>query len=328
MTVMVTGGTGFLGTYLVHHLVEDKGLENEVVVFDRLSAFRWPSEAWDRVVMVTGDVLELEELEAAITRYGVDRIVHFAFALGAPAPDRVVPLVRLQCMGTANVFEAARRAGVKRIVLGSSVAVYGPQPVDRLTEDLPCMPDALYGACKVFCEQLADHFTRSSDLEILTLRFGSVFGLGRADRGSYRSGLLAPRDRDFRANIELAVGGVPMVDPKTDAVADFCYGFDAAEAVWLALSTERPSHCVYNVTGEDRRISDFMSCVRRLLPNAPVDEEAERTGMLHPLLSTERIRADLGFVPRYTMESGLDDYLNRAADAQATARRAGTGEDG
>jgi len=313
MTILITGGTGFLGTYLANYLVDEKGCENEVVVFDRSDEFRWPWRTQDRVISVIGDVLRTDDVASVVEKYDVDQIVHLAAAVGAPDPERVIPFVELECMATANVFEVARTHDVQRVVVGSSIAAYGPQDVDELVETIPPTPDHLYGACKLWAEHLASHYTTELGVDSIVLRLGSIFGLGRSTRGSYGSGLIGV-PRDFRSSVEQAVAGGPLLKPFLDPVVDFCYAYDAALAVWCALTVDSPPHRLFNVAAERRRVSEFVSYAQTLIPEARV-EETEKAGALHRVMNTDRIRAELGFTPQYTMESGLDDYVARARAA-------------
>src|SRR5262245_11689433 len=149
MRVLITGGTGFLGADLARHLVREVGLEG-VVLFDQYPRPDRVAEIRDRVTIVRGDVLEPQELLAALRRHNVDRVIHLAFILGQPDPERLVPYLRVQCMGTANVFEAARLHGAARVVYASSVAAYGLKPIGTppVDEDVPPAPDTYYGISK------------------------------------------------------------------------------------------------------------------------------------------------------------------------------------
>ena len=315
-SVMVTGGTGFLGSYVAYHIALNRGCDR-VVVFDRNPRTRALGEVGEALTYVAGDVNELEDVVGAMEQHDVDRVVHLAFAVGEPGPGHMVPYVRVQCMGTVNVLEAARTVGVRRVVLGSSVAAYGRKGSDQvLTEDLPPSPDHVYGSAKVFTEDLARWYVERHGLEIPALRFGSIYGLGRGNRGSYRSGILAAdRAPDFRAAIEVALRGGAVTMPGSEAVADFCYALDAAEAVWLALSADTLEFPIYNVTAERRPLRDFTECFRALLPDADVTMADAGIGAVHQLMSTDRIRKSLGFRPVYTLETGLADYLARARAA-------------
>ena len=136
MATMITGGTGFLGSYLARHLVQEKG-DTDLVLYDMYPTMSRVADIQDRVTIVQGDVLEPQELLAAMQRHDVDRVVHLAFILGGSGNHKEVPYLRVQCMGTANVFEACRIHGVKRVVYASSVAVYGGNPKRRASQPYP-----------------------------------------------------------------------------------------------------------------------------------------------------------------------------------------------
>ena len=240
MAIMITGGTGFLGSYLARHLLLEKGV-GDVVLFDRYPDLRRLADAADRATVVEGDVLEPQELLAAMDRHRVERVVHLAFGVGGPAPERIVPYARVQTMGTANVFEAARLHGAVRVVNASSLAVYGPHEAASLREDDPKRPDSLYGACKLWGEHLAETYNREHGMEIVSLRPCSVFGLGRAWRGSFASGLVRVRGLPhYMALAELAARGEPIAMPPGGQLADWCYA--AAEAWWPGGERGRLPH--------------------------------------------------------------------------------------
>ncbi len=314
MAIMITGGTGFLGSYLARHLLLEKGVE-DVVLFDRYPDLRKIEDVVDRVTVVEGDVLEPQELLAAMDRHRVERVVHLAFGVGGPAREKVVPYARVQTMGTANVFETARLHGVSRVVNASSLAVYGPHEERSLTEDDAKRPDSLYGACKLWSEHLADTYNDQYGMDIVSLRPCSVFGLGRAWRGSFASGVVAVSDLPhYMALTEVAVRGESITMPPGDQLADWCYAADAAEAWWLALTVEDPPHRAYNMRAEQRPIGDYTAQLRRLLPEARI-EVSEEPVYVGQLMDNTLIREELGFEPKYSIETGLEDYVERIRSA-------------
>lgn len=188
MAVLITGGTGFLGSYLTRHLVQEKGIKGkELVLFDRYPNTERIAEVADRVTLVTGDITEPTELAAAIKHYGVDQVYHLAAILGDPPSGQVISYMKVMCDGTLNVFETCRILGVKRVVYGSSVAVYlggsrwrgARKPGEELDEDDAPNPFGFYGMCKLYSEHLAALYTRRFGLETVGLRPTSVFGMGR-----------------------------------------------------------------------------------------------------------------------------------------------------
>lgn len=312
MTLLITGGTGFLGSYLTRYALLEGG-EQRVVVLDRYAERGRIADALDRVTVIEGDVADPETVKAAIERYGIDRIAHFAFILGSPAPGQMLPYVRVQCLGTANVFEAARLAGVKRVLFASSVAAYGKQDASLLAEDLIPNPDNPYGSAKAWGEALGRHYRHELGLEVVSLRFGSTFGLGRAWRGSYSSGLLEPpREVHYMARVEDAVRGKPIEMPRDDTLADWTYAADAAQAAWLALTADDPRHDLYNVSAARLPVGLYTQAMRELLPEAEISvSTTELPGHAHPPMDNGRLTTDLGFRPRYDLKRGLEDYIER-----------------
>jgi UDP-glucose 4-epimerase len=321
MAVLITGGTGFLGSYLTRHLVREKGIAGkDLVLFDRYPNKNRIADVLDDVILITGDITEPTELAAAVKSYNIEQVYHLAAILGDPTPTQVVSYMKVMCDGTLNVFETSRILGVKRVVYASSVAVYGrasfrgKQRGDELDEDDPPSPGGFYGMCKLYSENLAALYSKRFGLETVGLRPTSVFGLGRGARGSYASGLLPPQDVHYMVLPELAAVGKPVQMPPDDTESDWIYAADAAEAWYRAMYTPKPSRLVYNMTAERRRMADVTAHLRKLLPEAQIGISDKRVGTV-PNMSCENLRKDLGFEPRYSMESGLTDYLNRARKA-------------
>jgi nucleoside-diphosphate-sugar epimerase len=309
MAILITGGTGFLGSYLARFLLE-QGVE-EIVLFDRFPSDERIGDIRDAVTVVEGDMLEPQELSAVIARHGVDRIAHLASMPGLAAPEKFVPYLRQGCMGTANVFETARLHGIKRVVTASSAAVYGGGIVDRpVTEDDHPRPGELYGACKLWSEHVAQYYNGVHGMEIVCMRICSTVGLGRLNRASLQSGLMAPETVLYTAFLELAALGEPVTMPPDDQLLDFLYAADAAQAWWLGLTAERFEHWVFNLRGEQRLGADWTRVLRELLPDAQIGV-SDKPMLAPQVLDSTRLVEELGFRPRYTLETGLADYLER-----------------
>ena len=312
MTILVTGGTGFLGSYFTRYALEEGG-EARVVVLDKYIDRARIADVLDRVILIEGDVSDPDTVRAAVETYGVDRVAHFAFILGSPLPGQMIPYVQVQTVGTANVFEAARAAGAQRVLFCSSVAAYGDQDAAILTEDLIANPTNPYGSSKLWGEALGRHYTQELGLEVVSLRFGSTYGLGRAWRGSYSSGLLRPPAQvHYMARIEAAVRGQPIEMPRDDAEADWTYAGDAAQAAWLALTAGHLPHHLYNVSTERCCVGDFTKVLRELVPEATIaTARDEAPGNAHAPMDASRLKEDLGFAPKFTLRSGIEDYIRR-----------------
>jgi UDP-glucose 4-epimerase len=317
LAIMITGGTGFLGSYIARYLVKEQARE-DVVIFDRGPDHDRIADIADKVTVVQGDVHESTDLIAAIQQHDIDAIVHMAFIAGVEEPGRALPYLRFQTMATATVFDCARLMGIKRVVNASSHAVYTHREDGKaIAEDEPLRPSGgLYGACKVWTEHVADNYNQRYGMEIISLRLQSAYGIGRVDRAkTWTGGLINTsgwKQPNYRANAELAALGHPVVMPPDEQIDDFLHAFDTAQAVWLAATRPMPEHAVFNVANEHRPIGDYTRILRELLPDAEITvSDRVRTSLT--LLDTSRIRQELCFAPQYPLEKGLAEYI---ADVQ------------
>ena len=122
MSVMVTGGTGFIGNRIIRKLLE-RG--EEVVCFDLAPPRGNLAQYLDRITMYRGDITQLPQLMEAVNALGVKRIIHMAALLPPDTEERPHFAMQVNIGGTNNVFEAARWCGIERVVYASSIAVYG-----------------------------------------------------------------------------------------------------------------------------------------------------------------------------------------------------------
>ena len=316
MSIMITGGTGFLGSYLARYLVKEQGL-SDLVILDKNANAERIQDIQDQVVVVQADVQEPLEVLGAMQKHNVDRVIHMAFIAGSEEPGKALPYLRFQCMATATVYDCARLHGIKRVVNASSHGVYGAAIDARLLdEDAPLRPGpSLYGACKVWTENVAENYNLKYDMEIISLRLQSAYGIGRVDRGrKWAGGMLAStmwKQPNYRANAELAVLGHPVTMPPSEMLDDFIHAEDTAQACWLAATVDKPRHSVFNVSNEHRPVGDYTRILRDLVPDAVV--QVAETSRLPALLDNTRIRAELGFSPKYSLETGLTAYVNQVA---------------
>ena len=312
MAILITGGTGFLGAHLTRLLVIEKG-RTDVVLFDHNPTIDRIADVADAVTVVNGDILEPHQLMHAMSAHDVDTVAHFAFMSGTNHPERTLPYVRLTCDGTANVFEAARLHGIRRVVNASSSAVWSP-PFDEEKTEEHANPRILYGATKLWTEHLANTFNQQHAMEILSLRVTATMGRGRLDKGSRAAGLMGPDVIHFMAAPELAARGQAVTMPPDDQPTEFLYARDAAEAWWCAMTAPRPQHTVFSLTSERRTAGDLTRALRQLLPDAQIDVSTTPV-FPGPLMSNSRLVQELGFEPHYTLEAGVAAYLEDVARA-------------
>jgi len=292
--VLVTGGSGFLGRHLVEQLTAGG---DRVVSYNR-DHTEHPSPA---VTSVQGELYDVGRLVRVCSEHGVERIVHTA-AMSHPTVSFEMPVGTFAANvdGTLHVFEAARLAGVARIVSFSSEAVFGdhPEPVD---EDTAFRPDSPYAVTKVTGELLAGLYNRHYGLDIVSLRPTELYGPGnRMPSYVYEMARAAVDGRALR----IATGG--------DHRFDLVHVRDVAHAAELALQAEDRSRDAFNVGGGARpSLREVADALAAIVPGADVaigpgrvDRHYEQ-GPWDPRVARE----ELGYRPEWDLGRGLADYV-------------------
>ncbi|WP_225753400.1 NAD(P)-dependent oxidoreductase [Actinotalea sp. Marseille-Q4924] len=276
MRIAVTGGTGKLGRHVLHRLREDG---HEVLNLDR------SGERSRELVLV--DLTDYGQVADVILglddrHSGLDAVVH----LGAiPAPGLVpdAATFRNNMLSTYNVFQAARRAGIRRIVYASSETVLGlpfdtPPPYVPVDEEYPARPESTYSLVKHLEEQMAIQLTRwDPELSITALRFSNVMDV--EDYAEFPS---------FDADAQLRRWNLwAYID-----------GRDGAQAVARALERAEPGFEAFVIANADTVMSrSSAELVAEVYPGVPV---AKEVGEHETLLSIDKARRVLGYEPQHS----------------------------
>ena len=179
MSIMVTGGTGFIGNRIVRKLAE-RG--EDVVCFDLAPPRANLDPYLDRIQVYRGDITQVPHLLEAINTHGVHKIIHMAALLPPDTEDRPHFGMLVNIQGTNNVFEVARWTGVQRVVYASSIAVFGVQETfgERPgNEDDLSAPVNVYGMTKAANDFAAGKYIDRYGLDLRGVRICTVFGHGR-----------------------------------------------------------------------------------------------------------------------------------------------------
>src|SRR5262245_43366829 len=168
--ILITGGTGLVGAYATGMLLErgERPVLFDVALNERLLAAVGVDAS--KVTLVRGDMMDLPAIIATLRDYDCDRIIHLAAFLGAEVQLRPYSGVRLNFMGTVNVFEAARLEKISRIIFPSSGTVYlgslgeGLQQID---ESIPMNPPSVYAATKASCEFMGRAYAKRYGFEFI-----------------------------------------------------------------------------------------------------------------------------------------------------------------
>lgn len=287
MRVLITGGSGFLGAWIVRKLHETG---HELRVLDlsaepRTIAAIAGAEAAAAVTMTAGDVADGDSLTAAAA--GCDAIIHLAGMLTAACAADPLRGARVNLMGTLNVFEAARRHGIARLAYASSAAVFGPE--DGTT---PC-PVTHYGAFKLAGEGAARAYHREHGLGSTGFRPYIIYGPGR-DSGMTAGPTLACR---------AAVRGEAFHIPYSGS-SGMVYVEDVADAFCQAVAAPARDAEVFNLSGEHVRTEAIAEDIRAIVPGAAIT--AGGPALPFPaVIPDEATFARFPGLPRTTLREGI-----------------------
>jgi UDP-glucose 4-epimerase len=318
MSVLVTGGAGYIGSHMVHALV-DAG--ESVVVIDNLST-GFAAFLPEDVALAVGDAGDESLVTSAISRYGVDSIIHFAGSVVVPDSMRdPLGYYRNNTMTTQSLLRAAIKAGVGRFIFSSTAAVYGNPEQVPVREDAPTRPLSPYGSSKLMAEIIMHDVATAHGVSYAALRYFNVAGadpLGRTGLATVGATHL------LKIAVEAATGQRAKVDVfGTDyqtadgsCIRDFIHVTDLVEAHRAALSYLRAGgtsvtlNCGY---GRGYSVLETIEAVRRVSGRQfAVQYAPRRPGDIMTMVAdTTRIRSLLDWTPQY------DDLDQIAAHALA-----------
>jgi UDP-glucose 4-epimerase len=301
---LVTGGAGFIGSHLVEGLLE-RG--HSVRVFDDFSTGKAGNlrAVQDRIEVFTGSITDPAALKKAAK--GVQWVFHLA---ALPSVQRSVedPMASHEACatGTLNVLNAARQAGVRRLVYAASSSAYGDTPGTLRTEDDTIAPLSPYAAAKLAGEHYCKCFTATYGFETVRLRFFNIFGQ-RQDAKSPYSGVIAL----FIG--AMSAGQAPTVHGDGLQSRDFTYVANAVQVVVKAAEAPAAVGKVYNVgNGSTITVLDLVRHLNELLGTdlQPKFGPARAGDVRHSQADISRARRDLGYDPQVTFLEGLRRTLH------------------
>jgi UDP-glucose 4-epimerase len=307
MKVLVTGASGLIGAHVTQALKKQGA---EPVACDT-APFTPPMGEDSDVPFVQADVSDLDALCSIIESHGIDRIVHSAAILARTCQENPTLAVNVNVVGSLNVLEAASRLGLARVVMASSIAVYGNSTYDPVDEAHPLNPTTIYGSAKVLAEACGQAYRKNHGLEFVALRYGATYGPGPKKPTS--TGVAT----DLRSFFEGAVhSGEVVLSDQDDLKRPLVYVKDAARATALACCREDPvPSSVFNVAGDRAAsLADCAEVLAQLLPDLKITrpDSPPEQGAVRPqsvALSIDRAREELGYEPEYSLERGIGEYV-------------------
>ena len=308
--ILITGGSGLVGAYAVNMLLErgERPVVFDVALNERLLTAVGVDT--NKVTLIRGDMADMPALISAIRDNDCDQIIHLAAFLGEEVQRRPYSGVRLNFMGTVNVFEAARLEKVRRVVFPSSGTVYlGSlgEGVKTIDESIPMNPPSVYAATKASCEFMGRAYAKRYGFEFICLR--------------YTGGLYGPSPAALKATREIAIQQMIRAGVKGESAkigwpygpAEILYGKDAAKGTVLAVLKDKFKDTLFHI-GNGNMVSgeDIVAAVRKKFPGSNIELVKSSNPMPYPesRLSSDfsRAKEQLGYEPDYPLDQAVEDY--------------------
>lgn len=305
--VFVTGGTGFLGSYLVKELV-DKGANVTILVRDQIPKSNlYNGNQYTKVNIVNGELEDYKLIERALGEYEIDTIFHLAAqAIVGVANRNPLGTFSANIEGTWNILEGARRSSlVKSVIVASSDKAYGDQEKLPYDENMPLQGKHPYDVSKSCADLIAQSYHETYKLPVCITRCGNLYGGGDLNF-----------NRIIPQTIQLVLNGQPPVIRSDGSfIRDYFYVEDAVSA-YMQLA-EKIEECglggqAFNFSNEiqltvlqlvDKLLKAMGSELKPIILNEGTNE------IKHQYLSAKKAREVLGWKPSYTIDEGINKTI-------------------
>lgn len=315
---LVTGGAGFIGSSLVHRLLE-RG--HTVRVLDNFSTgFKSNlDDVWDRIEMIEGDIGDPGVCESAVR--DVEYVLHQAAIPSVQlSVDHPIRSNNVNITGTLNMLVAARDAKVKRFVFASSSSIYGDTEILPKVESMPGNPRSPYALTKLAGETYGVMFHRLYSLPTVALRYFNVFGPRQEPRSPYSAVV--------SCFVQAALTGKrPIVYGDGEQSRDFTYIENVVNANLLSCDAKDVEGMVFNVgTGERHSLNDLLAMLSRIVGRKLAPEHLpKRVGdVRQSQADIGKARQYLGYEPTVSFLAGLQKTVEWFAQQLSTCVEVGS----
>jgi UDP-glucose 4-epimerase len=308
MKTLITGGAGFIGSHIAETLLQQG---HSVRIFDNFSTGRRENAQAltrrfgpDQLEILEGDVRDASRVGQAVS--DIEVIFHSAAFVSVPqSMQEPQECFDINLTGTSLLFDAARRAGVRRAVVASSAAVYGESDALPLVEETPLQPKSPYAVSKRVNEMYAELFTRSFGFDVVALRYFNVYGPRQRPDSMYAAAV--------PIFIRRLLDGKPItIYGDGGQTRDLINVRDVVRANLVAAEHPDAAGRVFNIcTGVETRLLDLLEVLLDLFPDAPAPEfSAPRAGDIYRSVGSPKKALDvMGFRAQVSLEDGLKEAV-------------------
>ncbi|HBE23776.1 MAG TPA: dTDP-glucose 4,6-dehydratase [Verrucomicrobiales bacterium] len=299
MKILITGGSGFIGSHIAEHF---QSIASEIRVLDNYRTGYAKNLNGLHANVIEGSITDRALVREAVL--GIDYIFHMAALVSVPeSMSKPSECVDINVHGLLNVLEEASAAGVKKIVLASSAAIYGDNPTVPKLETMVPEPKSPYAVTKLDGEYYLEMFRREGKLASTSIRFFNVFGPRQDPKGAYAAAVPIFMEKALK-NEDITIFG------DGGATRDFIFVKDIVGA--LAFAALNDIHGTFNAGyGGQITIQDLAEkIIREAGSTSKIVHLPERAGdVRHSRASSDKLRA-AGWAPQFSLEEGLAQTMD------------------
>lgn len=299
MRVLVTGGAGFIGSYLVPQLL-DRGYE--VIVFDLAADPQALRPVMSRIQYVRGDLGSPLDLYRTMTAYRPEGVFHLGAVLAGPCEENPIRGFQINFGSTQVLLDAALALKAKKFFMVSSISVFGRDALEPVGDAAPKNPETIYGQTKLAAEHLLSWYARKHGLDTCGLRFTWVFGPGRT------TGITALYSSLI---LDAIARGEEIVVPNAAERGDWLYVKDAVKAIMMVWDQTNLTQRIFNIAGGVHSIRDVVTMAKKYRPQARVIlKEGGRSLSPYPVsYDDSAARKEFGWAPDFTIDDAVQEHL-------------------